>query len=1037
MTDPKFSKGDIVRRKSQPNLVGVVKEPSWNDALEEWSYTVQFGVAKKAVLETDLELLPDTLDPWDDLTRGSFATADALRTLLTFERLRRPPTRLAGSFGSAKATFLPYQFKPLLKFLENSSQRILIADDVGLGKTIEAGYILRELRARTPLETVLIVVPARLRSKWKQELERRFDERFELVGRSEVTRALLAKLKKGRVPDPFNWIASYESLRSQTVIDGFKEHQPAIDLVILDEAHRVRNRETLQNQLARELAQYAVGMLFLTATPVQTGIDNLFQLLHLLEPEAFPDAVSFEAQLRANRPVLEALGALRSSPPDLRGARKHLERLAAEPLTAPLAAGPFFQGIRDRLEADTIARRDDLVELQRDVSELSLTAHVISRTRKAEVLPDRPTREAISQRVPLSVAERAFYDSVAELCRVVAPASNAWGQEMGALMAFRYTASCIPAALRYFRDRLGAAGADFRKEARRETEDERAWMKSSGAGDPGGGDATNADLLRRLERIVREVAPPEGVDSKFARFRDVLDRVWRDDDSAHRPRRKVVVFSFFKRTLAYLDERFLGLGINHRCISGDLSIPEREEHIETFATDPDVLVLLSSEVGSEGLDLQIASVVVNYDLPWNPMVVEQRIGRLDRIGQQSPIVHIVNLIAQGTVEERILLRLYNRIGIFKETIGEIDPILGDTVEQLAIDALRGTLTIAEESNRLETAAHAFVTQTTQAQNLMQQSDSLIAADQAFLDEIEALLGRRRVPVPEELHRFVHDFIRERYPGSKIPEECIHSEAMISLDPRVGMDLQNALHPDVEARRVGDRISQGPLPATFDPAVILTRPRADLVFLRHPLVRFAVSRMEEERDTLHRAFRVRIKEPAAVNAGTYAFSVWQFEIQGLRPRTELVSVFVPVDGGTTLTEEQSEGLFLALLDTAETFETPESPAPEALERARSAMMNHMHRLTAELMTREKTLGEARVARRRATQEGSLRARVEAASQRRDSLRKSGAAAFPVRMAEARLKKETQRLEAFRAQAEESLRPEIDRTEIAVGLLHVEA
>ena len=175
----RFAIGDVVRRRNAPDQVGVVRAVVLNEQMEDLLYKVQFGTQSRTVSDADLEPLPDEADLWEDLVAGRTEGAATFQRLLTFERLRRPPSRVATSFGTARAKLLPYQFKPLLKFLDSPNQRILIADDVGLGKTLEAGYILKELKARHGLERVLIVVPARLRTKWKMELDRRFDESFE------------------------------------------------------------------------------------------------------------------------------------------------------------------------------------------------------------------------------------------------------------------------------------------------------------------------------------------------------------------------------------------------------------------------------------------------------------------------------------------------------------------------------------------------------------------------------------------------------------------------------------------------------------------------------------------------------------------------------------------------------------------------------------------------------------------------------------------------------------------------------------------
>ena len=137
------------------------------------------------------------------------------------------------------------------------------------------------------------------------------------------------------------------------------------------------------------------------------------------------------------------------------------------------------------------------------------------------------------------------------------------------------------------------------------------------------------------------------------------------------------MFAFFKDTLRYLARRLQVDGIGGVTIDGDTPPVERSEIIDSFSRDDRLEVLLSSRVGGEGLDFQFCNTMFNYDLPWNPMEVEQRIGRLDRIGQDSQIIHIYNLWIQGTIEERILRRLYDRVGIFQRSIGGLEAILGE------------------------------------------------------------------------------------------------------------------------------------------------------------------------------------------------------------------------------------------------------------------------------------------------------------------------------------------------------------------------
>src|SRR5206468_9301982 len=153
--EAKFKAGDYVQRVSQPELAGIVREPRWDGQVESWNYLVQFGAQLRAVPEESLEAVTVVQSPWESFEQGNLSGKTHFVFTLTYERLKSPPARIAHSFATARTQFYPHQFKPLLKFLDNPGKSVLIADDVGLGKTIEAAYILRELDAHQAIERVL------------------------------------------------------------------------------------------------------------------------------------------------------------------------------------------------------------------------------------------------------------------------------------------------------------------------------------------------------------------------------------------------------------------------------------------------------------------------------------------------------------------------------------------------------------------------------------------------------------------------------------------------------------------------------------------------------------------------------------------------------------------------------------------------------------------------------------------------------------------------------------------------------------------
>lgn len=1031
-----FGVGDVIRRKSRPDAVGVIRDKGYlQEATGDWIYRVQFGNATRGVAENDLESLPTDSTPWDDIRENRLAGDSAFRSLMTFERLRRPPSPIAASFGSAKATFYPFQFKPLLKFLENPRKRLLIADDVGLGKTIEAGYIIRELKSRTSLDRMLLVVPSRLRTKWKDEMERRFCESFDVVSARDLLTWKLS-LESNRGLNRFSWIISLESARNRDVIAFLGEVQPAFDIVVVDEAHRMRNPDTLQHRLGKALSACADHMLMLTATPVQTSLENLFRLLNILDPFEFRDGNLFEEQCEANRPIVRATTAIRRNPPAKAAALESLNSMRSNEHTRSLTQTEYFSKLTSRCEAATSLDRSELVELQRDINELSLTGKIISRTRKVDVIENPPIRKPFVISVRYSPTEQEFYDSVAELCAIVHPDHYGWGQAMAALQAYRAAASCIPAAAGQFQARLESRQSLFHRisDGFSEAQDTSAAFAEVRGFNEFSVESELNRITSALHRLTEE-------DTKYAGLRRKLRNIWREDKDNGDPPRKVVIFSFFKPTLRYLRERLTRDGVDCRLINGDIAIPARETRIGEFAENPAVRILLSSEVGSEGLDLQFAAVVVNYDLPWNPMVVEQRIGRLDRIGQRADKIIILNLVAEGTIEDRILYRLYRRIGIFENTIGEIDPILGERVENLASLALRGELSPEDQKSRADQAADATKDQRLQAESLANSADSLMAADQSFLDEIEGLIGRRKVPSSREIYAYVAKFLSDRFAGSRFPQSLITQVEEIRTPPGAGQLVLKAGGSDPEAIRFGRMIETGTVKATFDQDAAIRHPNAELLHSRHPLVKMVTSERERNRDTSARSFALAMRSADLVDAavgivGDYAFEIHRFEMEGVRPRAWLVPVFF--DGENPPLEEiVSEDLLLSMLTSATLLEPVPSLEEVLVEKLRFRLEEHIASIRGQVSTREIDLNKVRLERRRTTLASALNHRIEEAQARLETLNAKGAAPFAIRMAEAKVGHALRERDANLGLLRDGVDARLETELLVAGILHIES
>ena len=252
---------------------------------------------------------------------------------------------------------------------------------------------------------------------------------------------------------------------------------------------------------------------------------------------------------------------------------------------------------------------------------------------------------------------------------------------------------------------------------------------------------------------------------------------------------KVIIFAFFKGTIAYLQRRLKDDGISAVSVTGDIKDrDERDRLFQQFATD-DNRILLCSEIGAEGVDLQFARVVVNYDLPWNPMRVEQRIGRIDRIGQKSPSIVVINFHVQGTIDGSIYTHHYRKIGIFEQSIGALEDILGKTIGKFTRWIFSRELTPEQIERRAKQTAEAVWKRAQIESELESSTGALIAFQDLLSEQIGESKSLGRFIKPEELRLHAEDFFAAHYkndpclliPDNPAPDciECTLSHSAMS------------------------------------------------------------------------------------------------------------------------------------------------------------------------------------------------------------------------------------------------------------------
>lgn len=906
--------GDRVRLKLDPSRSGVLVKAKPRGSLMLW--LVQFPDQPSWIPEDQLEgevSIPN--DPIEMLAEGELSGAAALRRLLTHVRLSGRLANVVYSMETTNTEFYAHQFKPVLKFLNSPASGLLIADEVGLGKTIEAGLVWTELRSRYDAQRLLVLCPAMLQGKWKTELYERFGVEAEITDARRMLEVLQGGAAEGRARG-FALIGSLQGLRPRRGWDDLEEEtthsgtrlaqflrsqaesEPLLDLLVIDEAHYLRNPESMTAALGRLMKAVAEHVLLLSATPVHLRSTDLYYLLNLLDEDTFNDASIFDAVLEANEPLVRAREMVLAARPDRREILELLKQAADHFLLAE--SRQLRALIEDMEQEHFLVDQRACAEAAYRLETLNLLGHVVSRTRKREVQEWIVHREATPEPVTMTPAEAHFYAGVTDLVRK-------YSEKVGGIEAFlvcmpqRQISSSMPAAMRHWLAKAENGNEEelYEDIGYEPDEDERPGPLVS-------------EIVRQVSRLA-DLAELERDDSKFNRFQEILGQFLRKH-----PQEKVVVFSYFRATLSYLAERLGPLGIRAVVLSGAVGL-DKAAVLEHFREPAGPQVLLSSEVGSEGIDLQFCRVMVNYDLPWNPMRVEQRIGRLDRLGQEAKVISIWNLFYKGTIDDRIYVRLYERLEIFKRALGGLEEILGKEIQKLTLDLLSGKLSAQQEEEHIERAAQVLETVRLQEEQLESDAANLVAYGDYILNQVKAARELKRIITGHDLEGYVVDYLREHYPGTQFTLTEPESRAYdVELAPAAKADLGSFVEKFRLQRFTAlHRPSSGAQRCRFENKVALPgMRRVELLGQLHPLVRFVSTALRARTEQGERPFwpavAVRLPAPAHARllpAGQYAFVVLHWSIDALQAKEHLHYSVIRIGSTDALPDDDAEKLIV--------------------------------------------------------------------------------------------------------------------------------
>lgn len=477
----------------------------------------------------------------------------------------------------------PHQLKAVFQVLRVMRGRAVLADEVGLGKTIEAGVIAKEYWLRGLARRILILTPAALVTQWKQELSAKLQMDFSVGTRQSAiwqkSNLILASLDTAKRPEHAVHI-----------------HARDWDLVIVDEAHHLKNASTVNWQFVNKIRKKF--LLLLTATPVQNDLQELYTLITLLKPGQFQTFTKFREEFMEDKQVAKNLPRLRT-----------------------------------------------------------LLGEVMIRSTRKETLLKFPARKVHTIRFLCDEAERQFYQAVLGLARNIYDQMSEEKNLLPLIVLLRETCSSVPAALGTLqRLQTGLLQSQHLR------------------------DRIPPEKLAKVLLLGQHIR--EG--TKLRILRQLLSRM---------EKTKVLVFTEFRTTQKMLGKALREQGIPTVEYHGALSAWEKERCVEAFRNAARVMV--STEAGGEGRNLQFCHVMVNYDLPWNPMRVEQRIGRIHRLGQTEDVT-IINLCSRNTIEEYVTDLLEKKLTMFRDVIGDIDAILSQ-VDPRGFDFVVGEAALKSRS----------------------------------------------------------------------------------------------------------------------------------------------------------------------------------------------------------------------------------------------------------------------------------------------------------------------------------------------------
>lgn len=763
--EPKFHAGELAQIKSTGEVVTI---NAISPGLSQTFYLVFQNGKKNRYKEG--ELLPyvdKEAELMNKIMRGDFANAESFQKYAYYRLFSESQDGNLYSYQGNKIIFNPFQYKPLLKFLgPGSDERLLVADEVGVGKTIESGIIIDELISRGDLkhnDAIIIVCPSVLCTKWRKELKTKFQIDDFYVHDGKSLSFLLNEIKETGKIHYTHSIVSEQLFRGEKYQQLLKEcleerGEAFFSLLIVDECHHYRNPGTNTNKFGSLLSLCSERVVMLSATPFNLKSDDFYNQLHMLNPTMFPEQSVFNHLLKQIRSVNKAITLVKKDDVESRGQLiNYIETLR------PIAEqnqyiADSFRDIYDRIVAGEILSTKDKVDFEKILEKLNPISSSFTRTLKRDAIEHRVTRETMTLDVRFSSEEADVYNSFLEInlerYKMLGISERAFGLILNGLE--RIAASSIVALEKNVNKFIHMPVEDF---ARAISEDEEIDIKAAKV------------MLQMLKdsysELMFKIKNVGCNDSKYNTFKKLVENV----QLATGENKRIIVFSFYTETLKYLRRRLNEDGYKVTLMYGKtpeetpnsqkdedgFPIVGRSDAMKGFE-DGEYEIMLVSEVGGEGLDFQFCSALINYDLPYNPMRIEQRIGRIDRMGQEADKIIIGNLCIENTIDVVINRVLLSRISAATDLIGEMEPIIAQGLAEINELIITKEFT-EEELLKREKEIEQRIEKAKQTREEFDEARYELVNDKGFRDEFEDSIKKSRIS-PHESLLFTYCFLKK-------------------------------------------------------------------------------------------------------------------------------------------------------------------------------------------------------------------------------------------------------------------------------------